>query len=227
MLQTQGIQHRYGSEVTLEYPDFTLEAGGQLVVTGPSGSGKTTLLHFVAGLLRPSAGVVTMDGTEITALGESARDLHRSRNIGYVFQDFHLMEGYSALENVLLGLGLASKQNKVRALEVLGLVGLGKRTGHTPRQLSTGERQRVALARAVAHRPKILLADEPTAHLDRKRAVEALELLKNTAVNIGASLMVVTHDELVMEVFPRRLEVGGSNLEPPARAPLTQAEVRA
>ena len=106
----------------------------------------------------------------------------------------------------------------MRALEVLSLVGLGKRTGHTPRQLSTGERQRVALARAVAHRPKILLADEPTAHLDRKRAVEALELLKNTAANIGASLMVVTHDELVMQIFPRRLEVGGPGFEPPARA---------
>ena len=218
MLQTQGIQHRYGSEVTLEYPDFTLEAGGQLVVTGPSGSGKTTLLHFVAGLLRPSAGTIKLDSLEITALGESQRDSYRSKNIGYVFQDFHLMEGYSALENVLLGLGLASRQNKMRALEVLSLVGLGKRTGHTPRQLSTGERQRVALARAVAHRPKILLADEPTAHLDRKRAVEALELLKNTAANIGASLMVVTHDELVMQIFPRRLEVGSSGLEALARA---------
>ena len=193
MLQTQGIQHRYGSEVTLEYPDFTLEAGGQLVVTGPSGSGKTTLLHFVAGLLRPSAGTIKLDSLEITALGESQRDSYRSKNIGYVFQDFHLMEGYSALENVLLGLGLASRQNKMRALEVLSLVGLGKRTGHTPRQLSTGERQRVALARA-------------------------LPLLKTTASSIGASLMVVTHDERVMDVFPRRLEVGSSGLEALARA---------
>ncbi len=215
MLITQGIQHRYGAEVTLEYPNFTLEQGGQMVVTGPSGSGKTTLLHFVAGLIRPSSGSVRVNDQDITRLSESGRDRFRSRNIGYVFQDFHLMDGYTALENVLLGLGLASKQNRARALEVLSLVGLSKRTGHTSRQLSTGERQRVALARAVAHKPKILLADEPTAHLDRKRTVEALELLKNTASSIGASLLVVTHDELVMEIFPRRLEVGGAV---PARA---------
>jgi len=210
MLITQGIQHRYGAEVALEYPDFTLEQGGQMVVTGPSGSGKTTLLHFVAGLIRPSSGSVTVNGQDITRLSESERDRFRSRNIGYVFQDFHLMDGYTALENVLLGLGLASKQNRERALEVLNLVGLSKRTGHTSRQLSTGERQRVALARAVAHKPKILLADEPTAHLDRERAEGALELLGSTASSIGASLLVVTHDELVMEVFPRRLEVGGT-----------------
>ncbi len=210
MLTTKGVRHQYGAEVALEYPDFRLEQGHQMTITGPSGSGKTTLLHFVAGLIRPSSGSVTVNDLDLTRLSESQRDHFRSRTIGYVFQDFHLMDGYTALENVLLGLGLASRQNRARALEVLNLVGLSKRTGHTSRQLSTGERQRVALARAVAHTPKILLADEPTAHLDRARGTAALDLLKSTASSIGASLLVVTHDELVMDAFERRLEVGGT-----------------
>jgi putative ABC transport system ATP-binding protein len=208
MLTVHNIQHQYGLEVSLQYPDFSLEAGEQMVITGPSGSGKTTLLHFIAGLRKPIRGKIVLDTLEVTALSENALDAFRAQNIGYMFQDFHLMEGFTALENVVLGLGLSSKRNKDRALEVLNLVGLAQRVSHIPRKLSTGERQRVALARAIAHRPKLLLADEPTAHLDRKRAVEALELLKSTASQIGASLIVVTHDPLVIGTFERKLEVG-------------------
>jgi putative ABC transport system ATP-binding protein len=212
MLKIQNVQHQYNLEVSLNYPDFSLEAGEQMVITGPSGSGKTTLLHFIAGLRKPIRGKIILDALEVTQLSENALDSFRAQNIGYMFQDFHLMEGFTALENVVLGLGLSSKpsskRNKDRALEVLNLVGLGQRISHVPRKLSTGERQRVALARAIAHSPKLLLADEPTAHLDRKRAVEALELLKNTALQIGASLIVVTHDPLVIGTFDRKLEVG-------------------
>jgi len=210
-LTLTGIQHRYSPDVTLSYPDVELEGGAELVISGPSGVGKTTLLHFMAGLLTPSAGQVRHGGVMVNALGEAGRDSFRARTVGYVFQDFHLMPGYSALENVLLGLGLAGvrgPQAGARAKEVLGLLGLGKRLNHNPRQLSTGERQRVALARAVAHRPALLLADEPTAHLDPSRGADAVALLRQTAAELGATLVVVSHDPEVVGTFARRLELG-------------------
>ena len=210
-LTLTGIQHRYGPDVTLSYPDVQLEGGAELVVSGPSGVGKTTWLHFLAGLLTPSAGQVRYGEMQINALSEAGRDSFRARTVGYVFQDFHLMPGYSALENVLLGLGLAGvrgPQATARAREVLTQLGLGQRLNHTPRQLSTGERQRVALARAVAHRPALLLADEPTAHLDPSRGAEAVALLRKTAGELGATLIVVSHDPAVVGAFARRLELG-------------------
>ena len=210
-LTLTGIQHRYGPDVTLSYPDVQLEGGAELVVNGPSGVGKTTWLHFIAGLLTPGAGQVRYGGVMVNALGEAGRDQFRARTVGYVFQDFHLMPGYSALENVLLGLGLAGvrgPQATARAREVLTHLGLGKRLNHNPRQLSTGERQRVALARAVAHRPALLLADEPTAHLDPSRGADAVALLRQTATELGATLIVVSHDPAVVSTFARRLELG-------------------
>ncbi len=220
-LTLSGIQHRYGPDVTLSYPDVHLEGGAELVVSGPSGVGKTTWLHFIAGLLTPSAGQVRYGEAQVNALGEAGRDSFRARTVGYVFQDFHLMPGYSALENVLLGLGLAGlrgAQATTRAKEVLGQLGLGKRLNHTPRQLSTGERQRVALARAVAHRPALLLADEPTAHLDPSRGADAVALLRQTAGELGATLIVVSHDPAVVGAFERRLELGRAGTTQPELA---------
>ncbi len=195
----------------LSFPDFSAHSGEQLALTGPSGAGKTTLLHLIAGLLRPVAGAVRFGDTLVSELGEAQRDAYRARSVGYMFQDFHLMPGYGALENVLLGLGLSGMrgpQARQRAAEVLRDLGLGNRLHHSPRQLSTGERQRVALARAVAHRPALLLADEPTAHLDHDRAGQAVTLLRQTAADMGATLLVVTHDPKVMGAFTRRIEVG-------------------
>ncbi|WP_425146300.1 ABC transporter ATP-binding protein [Deinococcus sp.] len=205
------ISHAYGPDVTLSYPDLHLEGGQELVISGPSGVGKTTLLHFMAGLLRPTGGEVRYGELLVNALSESGRDLFRARNVGYVFQDFHLMPGYSALENVLLGLGLAGIRGAAaltRARESLTALGLAQRLHHSPNQLSTGERQRVALARAVAHRPALLLADEPTAHLDPSRGGEAVALLRRTAGELGATLVVVSHDPAVVNAFEQRLELG-------------------
>jgi len=210
-LLLRGLTHRYGPDVTLRYPDLHLDGGAELVVSGPSGVGKTTWLHFIAGLLTPTAGQVRYGDVAVNALGEAARDRYRAQTVGYVFQDFHLMPGYSALENVLLGLGLAGVRGaaaNARAREVLGQLGLEARLNHSARQLSTGERQRVALARAVAHRPALLLADEPTAHLDPGRGGEAVALLRSTAAELGATLIVVSHDPAVVNAFERRLELG-------------------
>lgn len=210
-LTLSGIQHRYGPDVTLRYPDLTLDGGAALVVSGPSGVGKTTWLHFIAGLLTPGAGQVQYGAVPVSRLGEAARDRYRASTVGYVFQDFHLMPGYSAFENVLLGLGLAGVRGgaaRTRAREVLGQLGLDRRLHHSPKALSTGERQRVALARAVAHRPALLLADEPTAHLDPSRGQEAIALLRRTATDLGATLIVVSHDPAVVTAFERRVDLG-------------------
>ena len=220
-LTLTGIAHRYGPDVTLTYPDLSLPGGAELVVSGPSGVGKTTWLHFIAGLLTPTGGQVRYGETEVNTLSEAGRDRYRARSVGYVFQDFHLMPGYSALENVLLGLGLAGvrgTQAVTRAREVLTHLGLASRLHHSPRQLSTGERQRVALARAVAHRPALLLADEPTAHLDPSRGLEAVALLRQTAADLGATLIVVSHDPAVVGAFARRLDLGHSAAAQPQLA---------
>ena len=209
---TRGVRHRYGAEVTLSYPDLHLKSGDQAVVFGPSGAGKTTMLHLLAGLLVPSEGEVQVGDFAVQSLGEAARDHFRARNVGYLFQDFHLMNNFTALDNVLLGMGLAGQSGPsalVQARATLSVLGLASRMRHTPRQLSTGERQRVALARAVAHRPRLLLVDEPTAHLDPERAHEAMLLLRTLATELGATLVVVSHDPLVTEAaWDVRVRVG-------------------
>ena len=205
-----GVTQRFGEDVTVRLPDLELSWGEQVALLGPSGSGKTTLLHLLAGLRLPSEGQVWVGGVNLAALSEAQRDAYRREGVGYLFQDFHLMEGYTALENVLLGLGVAGIRGpgaQARAVGVLNELGLGHRLSHPPSRLSTGERQRVALARAVAHRPRLLLADEPTAHLDRARAATALELLAQTATALEALLIVATHDPWVIERFPRCIEL--------------------
>ncbi len=222
VLHTADLSVRHGREVTLRYPDLHLAAGAALAVTGPSGTGKTTLLHVLAGLLRPHGGEVSYGDLQLGSARETVREAFRRRHVGYVFQDFHLMPGLSALENVELGLRVAGMPGpRQRARETLARLDLGHRLNHRPDQLSTGERQRVAVARAVAHRPGLLLVDEPTAHLDRDRAGAALDLLLGAAHGLGATLIVVTHDPLVAGALPARLELG----EPRSRAaqPLVKA----
>lgn len=203
--------HRVREQIVLLFPDFVLAGGEQAALIGPSGSGKTTLLHILAGLLVPTEGEVWVNELNLSKLDEAERDRYRAKNVGYVFQDFHLIDGYTAIENVVVGLGLAGIRKAQRlelARTTLERLGLGDRLRHVPKRLSTGERQRVALARAVAHRPKLLLADEPTAHLDRERAQQALTLLRQTANELSATLIVATHDPWVFEAFARRIEVG-------------------
>ncbi len=191
---------------------FALAAGEQLALRGESGSGKTTFLHLIAGILAADGGRVTIEGVEMTVLGEAGRDRLRAEKLGYVFQTFNLLQGFTVLENVVLGMSFGPRgADRAHAKEVLERVGLGHRLDHFPAQLSTGQQQRVAVARALANRPKLVLADEPTGNLDRKHAGEALALIREVCRENGAALLLVSHDEEVLRQFELRQDFGKIN----------------
>ena len=190
-----------GTQTVLDVPEFALEAKQQLALRGGSGTGKTTLLNCIAGILRPDSGQVRLDGTDIAVASESARDALRARNLGYIFQTFNLLQGYTCLENVLLGMSFGAGANRSRARELLKRVGLADRLDYRPAQLSVGQQQRVAVARALANAPKLVLADEPTGNLDPANARDALTLIREICTETGAALLIVSHDQAVLEQF--------------------------
>ena len=188
----------------LDLPSFEVASGEQVVLMGRSGCGKTTLLHIIAGIGRPDSGSVVIDGTDITQLSEAQRDRFRALKLGYVFQTFNLLTGFSALENVLLGMSFAGgRADTARAVALLTRVGLAHRLTHKPSALSIGEQQRVAVARALANRPKLLLADEPTANVDTKHQQQIIDLVRETCREESVSLLLVTHSTQVAEQFDR------------------------
>ncbi len=193
----------------LDIPKFHVGPGQQAVLVGRSGCGKSTLLYVIAGISRPDAGSVQIDGRNITQLPEAMRDRFRAAKIGYVFQTFNLLGGFSALENVLLGMTFARRRrDPVRARQLLDRVGLSKRMSHKPAALSVGEQQRVAVARALANRPKLLLADEPTANVDAGHQQDIVDLIRQTCDEEKVAMVMVTHAPEVAEQFDRveRLE---------------------
>jgi len=191
-----------GSVLTVvDIPAFSLDSGQQTALCGTSGSGKTTFLNLIAGILKPDGGRVELDGCLISEAGEAGRDRLRARTIGYIFQTFNLLQGYTCIENVLLGMSFGSGADRRWARELLGRVGLSQRLDHFPRQLSTGQQQRVAVARALANRPKLVLADEPTGNLDPASAAESLGLIRETCQENGAALLLVSHDRGVLGQF--------------------------
>ncbi|HEV8357348.1 MAG TPA: ABC transporter ATP-binding protein [Gemmatimonadales bacterium] len=173
---------------------FALERGGFLAIVGPSGSGKTTLLGLLAGLDRPSAGRIRLDGQDLGALSEDQRARLRAEKVGFVFQSFQLIPTLTARENVQVPLELRGEPAEARAQELLDRVGLGDRTHHYPAQLSGGEQQRVALARAFSIRPQILFADEPTGNLDAKTGATIIDTMVALNRELGTTLVLVTHD---------------------------------
>ncbi|HEX3725817.1 MAG TPA: ABC transporter ATP-binding protein [Pirellulales bacterium] len=193
----------------LDIRHYELAAGEQAILMGKSGSGKTTLLHVISGIGRPDDGVVRIDGCDIARLSEAGRDRFRADKIGYVFQTFNLLSGFSALENVLLGMSFAGgRADPSRARQLLDRVGLSHRLTHRPAMLSVGEQQRVAVARALANRPRLLLADEPTANVDSGHQQQIINLLREACQEEKVTLLIVTHTGEVAEQFPRvdRLE---------------------
>ncbi len=178
------------TDVSLEVP-----AGQFLAIAGPSGSGKSTLLGLIAGLDRPTAGRIEVDGVVVTELGEDALARFRRDHVGYVFQSFHLVPTLTALENVAVPLELGGDADaEARARALLAEVGLAERAHHYPVQLSGGEQQRVAVARALARRPPLLLADEPTGNLDSATGKQIIDLLVGANRRLGRTLVLVTHD---------------------------------
>lgn len=199
MLRSQSLSRMYrsgGRDLTvLKDITFSLEPGGFLAILGPSGSGKTTLLGLLAGLDRPSAGSVHLDGQELGSLNEDERARLRSEKVGFVFQAFQLIPTLTAQENVQVPLELRGDAGAIsRARELLDRVGLGDRGHHYPAQLSGGEQQRVALARAFSSRPKVLFADEPTGNLDAATGATIIDLMATLNRDRGTTLVLVTHD---------------------------------
>lgn len=188
----------------LDIRHFSMAAGEQAVIRGRSGCGKTTLLHAIAGISRVDAGRIVVAGTDLVRLPESGRDRFRARNVGYVFQTFNLLPGFSALENVLLGMTFTGQRSDPRrARDLLGRVGLEHRMTHRPAALSVGEQQRVAVARALANRPKLLLADEPTANIDPRNQQQVIDLIRQSCRDEEIALLLVTHSSDVAEQFDR------------------------
>ena len=178
-----------------------MDKGQHFALSGSSGSGKTTLLNLIAGILQPDEGQVELDGRSISGANEALRDRIRAELLGYIFQTFNLLQGYTCLENVLLGMSFGGKPDRARAVELLGRVGLSRRLEYFPRQLSSGQQQRVAVARALANQPKLVLADEPTGNLDPENAAEVLGLIRDTCKENGAALLLVSHDKSVLGQF--------------------------
>lgn len=188
----------------LDVPELHIGAGEQVVLIGPSGCGKSTLLHVIAGIRRPDSGKVILDEVELTRFSEAARDRIRADKLGYVFQTFNLLPGFTALENVMLGMTFArQKRSLARARQLLERVGLSHRLRNKPGALSIGEQQRVAVARALANRPKLLLADEPTANVDHHNQQQIVDLIRETSREENIALLLVTHSTEVASQFDR------------------------
>jgi putative ABC transport system ATP-binding protein len=201
-----------GTLTVLDVPKLEVQAGEQVALIGQSGGGKTTLLHLIAGLLVPDRGSIRINGTELTRLSEQGRDRFRAGAIGYVFQTFNLLPAFTALENVRLGMTFGNgAQDPERARELLLRVGLADREDYRPSQLSVGQQQRVAIARALAGKPKLLLADEPTANVDPGSAETVLSLIRHTCREERVALLMVTHDMHVASKFDRVEELDKIN----------------
>jgi ABC-type lipoprotein export system ATPase subunit len=209
MLLIENVKKSYrepdGSRLPiLDVPRLEVAAGEQVVIRGRSGGGKTTLLNAIAGLATIDSGRITIKGTEITRLPEVARDRFRARHIGFVFQTFNLLAGFTALENVLLGMTFTGqRQDRYRAAELLKRVGLGHRLTHKPAALSVGEQQRVAVARALVNQPVLLLADEPTANIDPAHQQAVIDLLREVCRSENVAMLLVTHADEVSDQFER------------------------
>lgn len=200
------------SLAVLDVPSFSINPGEQVALLGSSGSGKTTLLHVIAGIVAPDAGSVQIESNgqtrNIATLTEAARDRYRGQHIGYIFQTHHLLPGFTALENVMLGMSFTGRSaDRAWAERLLTEVGLKERLHYKPSKLSVGQQQRVAVARALANRPSLVLADEPTGALDYVNAQQVLDLIRQLCDEVKASLLIVTHDRSIAAQLSRTVDL--------------------
>ncbi len=192
----------------IDIDSFSIGDAEQVALIGTSGSGKTTLLHMIAGILTPDSGSIRFgangSAVDVAKLSEAQRDVFRGQNIGYIFQTHHLLPGFTALENVQLGMSFTGRAHDPEwAKHLLTEVGLGDRLHYRPQKLSVGQQQRVAAARALANRPKLVLADEPTGALDTTNAQQVLDLIRKLCSEVGSSLLLVSHDLNIAKQLPR------------------------
>lgn len=211
MIQTRDLHRSYriGRKPidVLRGIDLDIQAGERVFLCGPSGAGKTTLLYTLAGLEHPEKGSVIINNRDLYAMGRVEQSAFRNREIGYVFQNYHLLPELTAIENVMVPGAIASADTKEDALLALNRVGLADRADHLPAELSGGEQQRVAIARAIVNEPKVLFADEPTGNLDSYHGAEVMEILMELAAERKATLVVVTHDRGLSVTGDRVLEI--------------------
>jgi putative ABC transport system ATP-binding protein len=217
MLRVENVSKSYPGpppRVVLRGVSLTLEAGEQVAIMGESGSGKSTLLNLIAGLDAADAGRIIVNGVDVRALDDDARTRLRRATMGFVFQAFHLLPHLSVAKNVALPLALNGVHDGVneRVEELLAAVGMSERKDAAPRELSGGEMQRVAVARALAHRPRLVLADEPTGNLDAESAAEVLQLLRAQLRRDGAAGVLVTHSALAAASSDRVLRLSSDGL---------------
>ena len=211
MFQLNNIRHTYSADLTIAFPDWQASQGEHWLLAGASGSGKTTLLHILAGLRRPSAGSVTVAGSNLYELGGSRADQFRGQHIGLVLQKPHLLPTLNVEENLRLAQYMAGlPQDGRRIAEVLETLGMAAKHRAMPQQLSQGQAQRVSIARAVLNRPQLLLADEPTASLDDENAFGVLQLIEGQAQICNATLVIATHDARVKNRMPKQYKLDGT-----------------
>ena len=211
LITVRNLTRIYDGTTALSDVSFAVEEGEWLAVMGPSGSGKTTLVNQLGALDAPTAGEVLFDGVDIARLGEAERTRFRTENIGFVFQQFHLVEYLTAVENVMLSQYLHSMSDEAAARRALERVGLGHRLGHLPGQLSTGEQQRVVIARALINQARLILADEPTGNLDEQNEAVVMQLFHELH-HEGHTVVMVTHDPSIGRLANRRIELDHGRL---------------
>jgi ABC-type lipoprotein export system ATPase subunit len=209
MIETKDLHRSYRigkkSIEVLRGIDLRVSHGERVFLCGPSGAGKTTLLYTLAGLERPERGTVHIHGKDLYAMGRREQAQYRNREIGYVFQNYHLLPELTALENVAVPGAISGADTTEAALKALSRVGLSDRAHHLPAELSGGEQQRVAIARAIVNEPKVVFADEPTGNLDSRNSAEIMSILMDLATEHGVTLVVVTHDQNLAKAGDRTL----------------------
>lgn len=206
MLRTSSLSYTYPGQQAIQFPDLLASPGQPLLVLGESGSGKTTLLHLLGGLLRPQVGSVEVAGQDLATLSGRRLDRFRGKNIGIVLQQPHFVEALTVGENLQLASYLPGVSVPAeRKAMLLNDLGISNKVNKSPRNLSVGEQQRVAIARALMNQPDVLLADEPTSALDDKNCAAVVELLRHASAEVGATLVIVTHDNRLKDQFDHQL----------------------
>ena len=206
MVKTADLRYAYGDGKEMIFPDIALPPGEHLLVIGPSGIGKTTLLYLMAGLLPPLQGEVSIDNQSLSTLSRKDMDRFRGQHVGLVFQQYHFIKSLSVLDNLRLREGKQkTSTNRERRQELAERLGLSEHLGKKVTALSQGQQQRLSIALGLIHRPKIILADEPTSNLDDANCVAVINLLKEEAEICKSSLVIITHDQRVMEHFKNKV----------------------